>query len=105
MERAHCFGDHRPRVLSYASPTLTTEAPTCELSFRRFERGSFFLFDPASWEVVRKDNFTVMFDQLERAPALTARTAGAAAAPGAAAPPPAAAGAAGGAAASAVAAK
>lgn len=26
---------------------------------RRFERGSFFLFDPNSWEVVRKDNFVV----------------------------------------------
>ena len=24
-----------------------------------FERGSFFLFDPNSWEVVRKDNFVV----------------------------------------------
>jgi hypothetical protein len=54
---------------------------------------------------VRKDNFTVMFDQLERAPALTTRAAGAAAAAPAAAASPAAVGAAAGAAAPAVAAK
>ena len=45
----------------------------------RFERGSFFLFDPNSWEVVRKDNFSVHFEHLERAPNLTTRAAGAAA--------------------------
>jgi hypothetical protein len=46
------------------SPLLLPPHP---LPIFRYERGSFFLFDPASWEVVRKDNFTVMFDQLERA--------------------------------------
>ena len=31
---------------------------------RSFERGSFFLFDPNSWEVVRKDNFVVSLSVL-----------------------------------------
>lgn len=34
---------------------------------RRFERGSFFLFEPATWEVTRRDELTVQFDQLEPA--------------------------------------
>jgi hypothetical protein len=60
-------------------PRLPTLCRCC-----RFERGSFFLFDPSSWEVVRKDSFVVHFEHLERAPNLTARAAGTAAAPGAA---------------------
>ncbi|PRW45154.1 putative NOT transcription complex subunit VIP2 isoform X2 [Chlorella sorokiniana] len=64
-----------------------TRAPNTEPVQKtdRFERGSFFLFDPNSWEVVRKDNFVVHFEHLERAPALRA-AAGAAAPPGGAPP-------------------
>eukprot|EP00887_Chlorella_sp_A99_P004208 scaffold15.g4208.t1 len=59
-----------------------TRAPNTEPLQKtdRFERGSFFLFDPASWEVVRKDNFVVHFSELERAPNLAAHAAAAAAA-------------------------
>jgi CCR4-NOT transcription complex subunit 2 len=46
----------------------------------RFERGSFFVFDPATWEVVRKDNMVIEFASLERAPGLAAARAAAAAA-------------------------
>lgn len=47
-------------LLQRGSPCTT---PQCFLPLanrsRRFERGSFFLFDPTTWEVVRKDNFVV----------------------------------------------
>lgn len=68
-----------------------TRAPNTEPVQKtdRFERGSFFLFDPTSWEVVRKDNFQVNFEHLERPPNLTARpAAGAAGTPAAAVAPP-----------------
>ena len=32
------------------------------------ERGSFWVFDPMTWERVRKDNFTLQYDQLETRP-------------------------------------
>ena len=35
----------------------------------RSETGSFFVFDPVSWERVRKDNFTVEYDKIERSAA------------------------------------
>ena len=53
---------------------------------RRFERGAFFLFDPTTWEVVRKDNFVVQFEHLERTPNMAAARVAAATAPPAAAP-------------------
>ena len=34
------------------------------------ERGSFWVFDPLGWERLRKDNFTLQYDQLETRPAL-----------------------------------
>jgi len=34
------------------------------------ERGSFWVFDPIGWERLRKDNFTLHYDQLETRPAL-----------------------------------
>ncbi|KAL6768737.1 NOT2 [Auxenochlorella protothecoides x Auxenochlorella symbiontica] len=40
----------------------------------RFERGAFFVFEPATWEVTRKDNFVVHFEHLERAPPLPGRS-------------------------------
>jgi len=32
----------------------------------RSETGSFFVFDPAAWERIRKDNFTVEYDKIEQ---------------------------------------
>ncbi len=34
----------------------------------RFERGAFFIFDPAAWEVQRREDLVVQFDALERPP-------------------------------------
>ncbi len=34
----------------------------------RFERGAFFVFDPAAWEVQRREDLVVQFDALERPP-------------------------------------
>jgi len=61
-----------------------TRAPNTEplQKTERFERGSFFVFDPNTWDLVRKDNFTVSFDALERAPGLTATKAAAGPPPG-----------------------
>lgn len=41
--------------------------PGTELSLRtaQFERGSYFYFDISTWQRTRKDNFLLMFDQLE----------------------------------------
>lgn len=39
----------------------------------RYERGSYMVFNTATWEFERKDNLTVVYDMLERAPNL-ART-------------------------------
>lgn len=52
--------------------TWLTRAPNTEPLQKtdRFERGAFFLFDPTTWDVVRKENFTVTFDALERPPGL-----------------------------------
>ncbi|KAK9829533.1 hypothetical protein WJX72_006351 [[Myrmecia] bisecta] len=36
----------------------------------RYERGSYFVFDTNTWECVRKDNFVLHYDALERAPNL-----------------------------------
>lgn len=49
-----------------------TRVPGTEalLKTDRFERGSFYLFDPSTWDVVRRDNFQVSFDALERPPGL-----------------------------------
>ena len=30
-----------------------------------YERGSYFYFDPNTWEKMRKDNFVLCYDQLE----------------------------------------
>ncbi|CEF98208.1 NOT2/NOT3/NOT5 [Ostreococcus tauri] len=37
------------------------------------ERGSFWVFDPIAWDRVRKDNFTLQYDQLETRPTVPAR--------------------------------
>lgn len=37
------------------------------------ERGSFWVFDPVAWERVRKDNFTLQYDQLETRPSVPTR--------------------------------
>ncbi len=34
------------------------------------ERGAFFLFDTGSWECIRKNDFVLYYDMLERAPNL-----------------------------------
>jgi CCR4-NOT transcription complex subunit 2 len=48
--------------------TWLTRAPNTEPLQKtdRFERGAFFLFDPSVWEVVKKNDFTVAFEALER---------------------------------------
>jgi CCR4-NOT transcription complex subunit 2 len=58
--------------------TWLTRAPNTEPLQKtdRFERGSFFLFDPSTWDVVRKDNFTVTFEALERPSGLLKSAAG-----------------------------
>ena len=52
--------------------TWLTRAPNSEplQKTEKFERGAFFLFDPATWDVVRKENLIVSFDALERPPGL-----------------------------------
>uniref|UniRef100_A0A5B7A4X8 Putative NOT transcription complex subunit VIP2 isoform X1 n=1 Tax=Davidia involucrata TaxID=16924 RepID=A0A5B7A4X8_DAVIN len=35
-----------------------------------YERGSYICFDPNTWETIRKDNFVLYYDMLERRPAL-----------------------------------
>jgi CCR4-NOT transcription complex subunit 2 len=40
----------------------------------RFEQGSFYIFDPTTWELLLKDNFTVSFDALERLPGMAKPT-------------------------------
>ncbi|KAL7247587.1 hypothetical protein ACSBR2_002495 [Camellia fascicularis] len=35
-----------------------------------YERGSYICFDPNAWETIRKDNFVVHYDMLEKRPAL-----------------------------------
>ncbi|KAL6979253.1 putative NOT transcription complex subunit vip2 [Sarracenia purpurea var. burkii] len=35
-----------------------------------YERGSYICFDPNTWETIRKDNFVVHYDMLEKRPAL-----------------------------------
>ncbi|KAJ8563652.1 hypothetical protein K7X08_032104 [Anisodus acutangulus] len=35
-----------------------------------YERGSYICFDPNTWETIRKDNFVVHYEMLERRPAL-----------------------------------
>ncbi|KAL6967432.1 putative NOT transcription complex subunit vip2 [Sarracenia purpurea var. burkii] len=35
-----------------------------------YERGSYICFDPNSWETIRKDNFVVHYDMLEKRPAI-----------------------------------
>ncbi len=54
----------------------------------QMERGSYKVFDTAVWEQVRKDNFVLHYDALERAPGLPRPPLQPAPAP--AAPPPAA---------------
>lgn len=51
----------------------------------QMERGSYKVFDTAVWECVRKDNFVLHYDALERAPALPRPPAQPAPAPGQAA--------------------
>ena len=40
----------------------------------RGERGSFWIFDAQSWDRVRKDNFNLRYDQLERRPLVGGQT-------------------------------
>lgn len=35
-----------------------------------YERGSYICFDPNTWETIRKDNFVLQYDMLEKRPAL-----------------------------------
>lgn len=58
--------------------TWLTRAPNTEPLQKtdRFERGSFFLFDPSTWNVVSKENFTVTFEALERPSGLLKSVAG-----------------------------
>ena len=52
--------------------TWLTRAPNTEPIQKtdRFERGTFFVFDPTIWDVVKKENFTVNYDSLERPPGI-----------------------------------
>ncbi|XP_027181310.1 probable NOT transcription complex subunit VIP2 [Coffea eugenioides] len=36
-----------------------------------YERGSYFSFDPNTWETVRKDNFVLQYDMIERRPVIS----------------------------------
>lgn len=58
--------------------TWLTRAPNTEPLQKtdRFERGTFFLFDPSTWNVVSKENFTVTFESLERPSGLLKSDAG-----------------------------
>ena len=49
-----------------------TRIPNTEplLKTDRYERGSYYVFDTNMWECVRKDNFHLQYDQLERPPNL-----------------------------------
>lgn len=52
--------------------TWLTRAPNTEplQKTERFEKGTFFVFDPTIWDVLKKENFTVNFDVLERPPGI-----------------------------------
>ena len=52
--------------------TWLTRIPNTEplLKTDRYERGSYFVFDTSQWECIRKDNFTLHYDALERQPNL-----------------------------------
>ena len=69
----------RPYLRWQQPPDTPAESSSyCDAQFsilplRRFERGSFLVFDPASWEVTRRDNFVVQFEHLERSPPLPGR--------------------------------
>jgi len=52
----------------------------------RFERGSYLVFDTQTWDAVRKDNFVVHYDSLERPPDLPRPAPGSGAAPPGAGP-------------------
>ena len=52
----------------------------------QMERSSYYVFDTGSWEAVRKDNFVLHYDAIERLPPLP--RAPVPAAPAAAAAPP-----------------
>ena len=49
-----------------------TRAPNAEPSLKaaHMERGSYLVFDTSVWDVVRKDNFLLNYEQLERPPSL-----------------------------------
>ena len=64
-------------VLKHSAPcregkTWLTRIPNTEplLKTDRYERGSYFVFDTSQWECIRKDNFTLHYDALERQPNL-----------------------------------
>ncbi|KAF3657869.1 hypothetical protein FXO38_13491 [Capsicum annuum] len=38
-----------------------------------YERGSYICFDPNTWETIRKDNFVLHYEMLEKRPVLPQR--------------------------------
>lgn len=42
-------------------------APNTEITAKtnQLERGSFIVFEPSTWEKVKKDNFTLFYNQIE----------------------------------------
>lgn len=53
-----------------------------QLKNDQMERSSYYIFDTALWEAVRKDNFVLHYDAIERAPGLARPAHGAAGAAG-----------------------
>ena len=67
-----------------------TRIPNTEplLKTDRYERGSYYVFDTNMWECVRKDNFHLQYDQLERPPNLPRSAPQPGSTPGLLIPPP-----------------
>ena len=62
----------QPSACCREGKTWLTRIPNTEplLKTDRYERGSYFVFDTSQWECIRKDNFTLHYDALERQPNL-----------------------------------
>ncbi|KAI3507807.1 hypothetical protein L1887_22802 [Cichorium endivia] len=55
--------DHRLFFMRVANTDLLMKT-------NAFERGSYICFDPNTWETIRKDNFVMYYDMVEKRPAL-----------------------------------
>ena len=72
MRSTSCLSAPHLSACCREGKTWLTRIPNTEplLKTDRYERGSYFVFDTSQWECIRKDNFTLHYDALERQPNL-----------------------------------